>query len=77
MYFWCLSSLFYIVNLYPNLIWEQTKENMMKKYMPMAEKPDDRRKRRRQEKKKTFEGWVIFLILVALIAVWIWLAVLT
>lgn len=43
----------------------------------MAEKAEDRKNRIRQEKKKTFEGWAVFLILVTIIAVWIWLAILT
>jgi cytoskeletal protein RodZ len=50
---------------------------MMKKYMPMAEKREEKQKRIKQEKMNTFEGWVVFLILVTLIAVWIWLAILT
>jgi len=50
---------------------------MMKKFMPMAEKPEEKSLRIKQEKKETFEGAAICLILVTLLAVWIWLAILT
>jgi predicted nucleic acid-binding Zn ribbon protein len=49
----------------------------MKKQIPMAERPEQKRSRIKEERSSKIRNWIIFLLLVALIAFVIWSQILS